>query len=80
MTMVLASRNRKKIEEMQTLLAKHLGADVKILSLDDIGFTGDIEENGTTFEENAYIKAKYIAEKTGKITVAGKIAIIFEKN
>ncbi len=57
MTMVLASRNRKKIEEMQTLLRTHLGEETTILSLDDIGYAGDIEEDGTTFEENAVIKA-----------------------
>ena len=58
MKMVLASRNKKKISEMQTLLRAHLSEDVTILSLDDIGFSGDIEEDGTTFEENAVIKAQ----------------------
>ena len=55
--LVLASRNRKKIAEMQTLINEVMNGDVKILSLDDIGFVGDIEENGTTFEENALTKA-----------------------
>jgi len=57
MQLVLASRNKKKIEEMQALLRAHLGEQVRVLSLDDIGYRGDIEEDGSTFEENAVIKA-----------------------
>ena len=57
MKLILASRNKKKIREMEALLAKYVD-DVRILSLDDVGFEGDIEEDGTTFEENALIKAR----------------------
>jgi len=57
MEIVLASRNKKKIGEMNTLLSKFCGDSVKVLSLDDIGFSGDIEEDGNTFEENSAIKA-----------------------
>ena len=57
MKFILASRNKKKIREMEAILAQHI-AGVQILSLDDIGFEGDIEEDGTTFEENALIKAR----------------------
>ena len=68
MKMVLASRNQKKIEELRTLLCEELG-DVEILSLDDVGIFGDIEENGVTFEENALIKAR-VAASTGYIGIA----------
>ncbi len=54
---VLASRNKKKIAELETLFAELSSVDIKLLSLDDIGFEGDIEEDGKTFEENAAIKA-----------------------
>ena len=54
---VLASRNKKKIAEMEALLSAHVPG-VHILSLDDIGFVGDIEEDGETYEENALIKAR----------------------
>lgn len=59
MQIVLASRNQKKIAEMRVLLRAQGGplADVDVLSLDDIGFTGEIEETGSTFRENAEIKA-----------------------
>ncbi len=60
MKMVLASRNSHKIAELETLLARYVEG-VEILSLDEVGITGEIEENGTTFEENALIKARVAA-------------------
>ena len=68
MTVVLASRNAKKIGELRTLLSE-LIPDVEVLSLDDVGIHGDIEENGTTFEENALTKARVAAE-SGYIGIA----------
>ena len=65
MKIVLASRNKHKISELQALLQEHI-PDVEILSLDDVGFYGDIVEDGETFEENAYIKAR-AAASTGYI-------------
>lgn len=64
MKIVLSSRNKKKIAEMRVLLQEQGGAfeGVEILSLDDIGYTDDVEETGTTFEENALIKASIPAE------------------
>ncbi len=57
MEIVLASRNKKKITEMQALLTELCNREIKVLSLDDIGYMGDIEEDGNSFEENAVIKA-----------------------
>lgn len=62
MEIVLASRNNKKIAELQALLSEYL-PDIKVLSLDDIGFEGDIIEDGESFEENAMIKAASVAER-----------------
>ena len=67
MKIVLASRNKKKIGELQTLLAKYL-SEIEVLSLDDIGFEGDIVEDGEGFYDNAYIKASTVA-KLGYIGV-----------
>lgn len=58
MKLVLASRNRHKIVEIERVLADCGITDVELLSLDDIGYHGEIEENGTAFEENAIIKAQ----------------------
>lgn len=65
MKAVLASRNKHKIKELQSLLARYI-PQIEILSLDDVGFEGDIIEDGKTFEENALIKAR-AAASTGYI-------------
>ena len=44
--------------------------DMPVLSLKEAGISADIDENGTTFEENAVIKAKAIMELTGAIVLA----------
>ena len=67
MKIVLASRNKHKIEEWQATLRKYIDG-VEILSLDDVGVMGDIEEDGDTFEENALIKAR-AASQSGYISV-----------
>jgi len=59
-TAILASQNRNKIREIRDILEKY-GLDV--ISRDDAGLpTDDIEENGTTFEENSLLKASVIAD------------------
>mgnify|MGYP002517328243 CR=1 FL=1 len=60
MKIVSASRNKKKISELNALLAKHI-PEIEVLSLDDIGFEDEIVEDGETFEDNAYIKASTVA-------------------
>ena len=61
MKIVLASNNKHKIGELHAILACELGGDLEILSLSDIGFEGDIVEDGQTFEENAMIKARAVS-------------------
>ncbi len=61
MELILASRNKKKIREVEAILGNHF-PDVRILSLDDVGYIGDIEENGETYEENALTKARTAVE------------------
>ncbi|MBQ6570581.1 MAG: RdgB/HAM1 family non-canonical purine NTP pyrophosphatase [Clostridia bacterium] len=59
---VLASNNKKKMKEMRRIL-EPLGFEV--VTVADAGFEPvDVEENGSTFEQNAYIKAKAICEYT----------------
>jgi XTP/dITP diphosphohydrolase len=67
MKIVLASRNKKKISELQTLLAQYIEG-IEILSLDDVGIYGEIEEDGKVFEDNALIKAR-VAAASGYIGV-----------
>ncbi len=54
-TIVLASNNKHKIKEFASMLPNY-----NVLSLSDINYIEDIEETGTTFEENSLLKAKTI--------------------
>lgn len=54
---VLASNNRKKIAELETLLEKNASNKVSVKTLKDIGYTDEIVEDGDSFEENSLIKA-----------------------
>lgn len=76
MKIVLASRNRHKIAELETMLRGYL-PEVELLSLDEVGITEEIEENGSTFEENALIKAK-AAAKSGYIGVGDDSGLTVE--
>lgn len=60
MKIVLASKNKHKIKELQTLLSKYI-AEIEILSLDEVGIVDEIIEDGSTFAENALIKARAAA-------------------
>ena len=63
--LILASNNAHKVEEIKSILD-----DYKILTLKDIVYYEDIIEDGTTFEENALIKARTIAKYSGKAAIA----------
>ena len=65
--MIFATTNEGKMKEIRMIMAD-LG--MEILSLKDLGIKVDIEENGTTFEEIAIIKAKAICEMTGEMVLA----------
>ncbi len=64
---VIASKNQGKIVEFKKIL-EPLG--YQVYSSKDFPEIGEIEETGSTFRENALIKAKYVAEKTGMIALA----------
>lgn len=64
---IFATGNAGKMKEIRMILAD-LG--IPVVSMKEAGITADIEENGTTFEENAIIKAKTIMEMTGEIVMA----------
>ena len=71
MKILLATRNKNKAREVAAILSEYrdrLG-EIELLTLDDVGFPEDVEENGSTFEENALIKARAGA-KSGYITLA----------
>ena len=57
MRLVFASNNAHKLEEVRRIMP----VGIEVLSLSDIGFEADIEETGTTLEENSAIKASTVA-------------------
>lgn len=71
--LILASNNYHKVEEIQSILNGY-----RILTLKDIGYNEEIEETGTTFEENSLIKARTIAQRTGKDTIADDSGLCVE--
>lgn len=64
---IFATHNEGKMKEIREIL-KDL--DIELYSLKDAGIDVEIEENGTSFEENSIIKAKKICELTGEIVLA----------
>ena len=65
--MIFATGNMGKLREIKDILGD-IGEE--IISMKEVGIDVDIEENGTTFEENAIIKAKAIMEMTGQMVLA----------
>lgn len=69
MKIFLASRNRKKIEEMERILREHL-PEVEVLGIDDVTPYDEPVEDQPTFEGNALLKARAGLAATGLPTVA----------
>ena len=67
MKLVLASKNEKKLKEMQDILSQ-MGVEVCLEST--VGVDVDVEETGTTFEENSLLKAKAVMEASGLPAIA----------
>lgn len=64
---IFATGNQGKMKEIKQIMSD---MDVEIVSMKDAGIFTDIEENGTTFEENALIKARAIAMEVKTIVLA----------
>ena len=71
MKILLATRNKNKAREVTRILSEYADrlGEIELVTLDEVGFTEDVEENGSTFEENAMIKAKAGAV-SGLVTLA----------
>ncbi len=67
MKIAIATKNDHKIKE----LARLINIDgIEFISLRDLGFEGEIVEDGSTFAENALIKARFISQKYGVFAIA----------
>lgn len=65
MKIIYGSGNKAKLQEVKDFFENNK-IDVELLSLKDIGFNKEIDENGKTFEENSLIKANAIKEFCNK--------------
>ena len=67
MKVVLASQNKHKLAEIQAILSRF---DMELVLQSELGVQIDVEETGTSFEENSMLKAKAVAEATGLPAIA----------
>lgn len=76
-TLVLATGNAGKIQELSSLLAG-IRPGLRVLGLKDFPEIGAIPETGDTFEENARIKALTVARATGLVAVADDSGLVVD--
>ncbi len=67
---LVATHNGGKMREIRKLLSEYIGDRAEVLSLGDVGCFEEIEENGETFEDNAFIKARFASRYSGMISVS----------
>lgn len=66
-TLLIATTNPGKLREYAAIFG---GLGLELRSLADLGITDDVEETGTTFAENARLKAEYYAGRSGLLALA----------
>lgn len=75
MKIAVASKNAHKVKELSAMLAID---GFEFVSLRELGFEGEIEENGSTFEENALIKAEFVCKQYGLPALADDSGLCVE--
>ena len=74
-TLLVATHNWGKVSEYEDMLSD---LDVKWQSLEDIGLTDGVDETGSTFLENAKLKATAYAQATGLLTLADDSGLVVD--
>ena len=69
-TLVLATRNQGKIREFRRILDAISNGAINLVGLEEFAHTTEVEETGTTFKENALLKARSICAETGLPAIA----------
>ena len=60
MKLIFGTTNKRKVEDLQNII-NEMKLDIQVVSMEDIGWDrGEIEENGSTIEDNSLIKAQAI--------------------
>ena len=75
MKVVLASQNKHKLVEISKITEKF---DMELVLQSELGVDIDVEETGTTFEENSFIKAEAVMKATGMAAMADDSGICVE--
>ena len=75
MKIILASNNKDKLREIRELLKNTF---IEVISQSEAGCDFEVEETGTTFEENAYLKAKAVYDATHETVVADDSGLMVE--
>jgi XTP/dITP diphosphohydrolase len=68
--LLLATRNQGKIIEFRRILDAIAPGEIELIGLDQFPDLHDVEETGTTFEENSLLKARQMSEATGLPAIA----------
>ena len=76
-TIVVATGNAHKLTEIEAILGKVM-PEVRFVALGQLGDFEDPEENGTTFLENAIIKAQAAVEETGLMAIADDSGLVVD--
>ena len=69
-TLVLATRNQGKIREFRRILDAISNGAINLVGLEEFAHTTEVEETGSTFKENALLKARSICAETGLPAIA----------
>ena len=72
---IFATGNKNKLKEIREIVAKF---GFEVVAMKDAGYDLDIEENGTSFAENALIKARAICLASGEITMADDSGLVVD--
>lgn len=75
MKLAIATNNQHKLQEIRAILGESFE---ELLSLKDLGIDVDVEETGTTLEENALIKARAILALSGIATLADDTGLMVD--
>ena len=68
--LVLATRNQGKITEFRRILEELAPGQIELIGVDKFPDLVDVEETGTSFEENSLLKARYTSQATGFPAIA----------
>ena len=75
MKIIMATSNKDKVNEIRQMLS---GTDIEIVSLKEAGVSINIEENGSSFDENAAIKANAVRDLTGQMAISDDSGLVID--